>query len=79
MHRTRHIKLAVVFGAFTAIVGMVVQIIAIALMGTLVTAETLRAAVVSGACMFVVSFLTVLFIWPRIGFDPFESHTHERT
>jgi hypothetical protein len=79
MHRTRYIKLAVAFGAFVTIVGMVVQIIAMALMGTLVTAEILISAAVSGACMFVVSFLTVLFIWPRIGFDPFESHTHERT
>lgn len=77
MHRTRYIKLAAVFGAFTAIVAMVVQVIAMVLMGTLVTAETLIAAAVNGVCIFVVSFLTVLFVWPRIGFDPFDSHTHE--
>jgi hypothetical protein len=75
----RHIQLAVLFGAFTALVAMVVQIVALALMGTSVTAETLISGAVSGACIFVVSFLTVLFVWPRIGFDPFASHTHELT
>ena len=79
MDKTRYIALAGLFGAFTAIVGMLVQLIAITLLGTSLTAKTLITAAVSGACMFVVSFLTVLFVWPRIGFDPFDSHTHEPT
>jgi hypothetical protein len=77
MDKTRYIALAGLFGAFTAVVGMVVQLIAITFMGTSLTGKTLISAVVSGACMFAVSFLTVLFVWPRIGFDPFDSHTHE--
>ena len=79
MDKSRYIALAVLFGAFTAIVAMVVQIIATALMGTSITAGTFLSAAVSGAFIFVVSFLTVLFVWPRIGFDPFDSHTHDPT
>lgn len=79
MDKTRHITLAGLFGAFTAIVAMIVQIIAAVFMGTSVTTKTLISAAVSGACIFVVSCLTVLFVWPRIGFDPFDSHTHEPT
>jgi uncharacterized membrane protein YdbT with pleckstrin-like domain len=79
MGRTRHITLAVLFGAFTAIVAMVVQISVTAIMGTSVTRETLISAAVGGALIFVVSFLTVLFVWPRIGFEPFDSHMHEPT
>lgn len=79
MDKTRHIKLAVLFGAFTALVAVVVQLGALALMRTSISAETLVSAGVSGTCIFVVSCLTVLFVWPRIGFDPFDSHTHEPT
>jgi hypothetical protein len=79
MDKTRHIKLAVLFGSSTAIVAMVVQISAMALMGTSITSEVLISAAVGGGCIFVVSFLTVLFVWPRIGFEPFDSHTHEPT
>lgn len=79
MHKTRHIRLAVLFGAFTAIVAMVVQLIALVLMGVSVTTATFISAAVGGVCIFVVSFLTVIFVWPRIGFDPFDSHTHEPT
>ena len=79
MDKRRHITLAVLFGAFTALVAVVVQIVALALMGTSITAETLVSAVVSGACIFVVSCVTVLFVWPRIGFDPFDSRTHDPT
>jgi hypothetical protein len=81
MDKTKHVTLAVLFGAFTALVAVVVQIVAMALMGTSIsiTAHTLISAAVSGACIFVVSCLTVLFVWPRIGFDPFDSHTHEPT
>lgn len=79
MGKTRHVRLAVLFGVFTAVVGMVTQFIVAAIMGASLTGETLVSAVVGGACLFVVSFLTVLFVWPRIGFDPFDSHTHETT
>jgi hypothetical protein len=79
MDKSRYITLAGLFGAFTAIVAMIVQLIAMVLMGTAVTTNTLSSAAVSGACIFVTSFLTVLFLWPRIGFDPFGSHTHEPT
>jgi hypothetical protein len=73
----RHLQLAALVGAFTALVALVVQLVATALMGTAVTADTLVSAAVSGACIFVVSGLTVLFVWPRIGFAPFASHRHE--
>jgi hypothetical protein len=79
MGKTRHFTLAALFGAFTAMVAMVTQIIVMAIMGTPVTSDTLVAAVVGGATVFVVSVLTVLFVWPRIGFEPFDSHTHETT
>ncbi len=79
MGKTRHITLAALFGAFTAMVAMVTQIIVTAIMGTAVTSETLVAAAIGGAAVFVVSFLTVLFVWPRIGYEPFDSHTHETT
>ncbi len=79
MDKTRHITLAVVFGAFTAVVAMVVQFGVMALLDTSITAHSLISAAVGGACIFIVSFLTVLFVWPRIGFDPFDSHTHEPT
>jgi hypothetical protein len=79
MGKTRPITLAALFGAFTAMVAMVTQIIVTAIMGTAVTSETLVAAVIGGAGVFIVSFLTVLFVWPRIAFEPFESHTHETT
>jgi hypothetical protein len=77
MGKTRHITLAVLFGAFTGLVAMVVQLIAMAIMGTSLTGETLVSAPVGGASVFVVSFLTVLFVWPRIGFEPFDSHPHK--
>ncbi len=79
MGKTRHITLAALFGAVTSMVAMVTQIIVTAIMGTSVTSETLVAAAIGGAAIFVVSFLTVLFVWPRIGFEPFDSHTHEAT
>jgi len=72
MGKTRHITLGVLFGAFTGIVAMVVQIMSMALMGKAVTSETLVSAAWGGASVFVVSFLTVLFVWPRIGFKPFD-------
>jgi F0F1-type ATP synthase assembly protein I len=71
--KTRHIKLALLFGAFTALVAVVVQIIAMAIMDAPVTHDTFVSAAVGGACIFVVSVLTVLFVWPRIGFEPFDS------
>ncbi len=76
MGKTRHIQLALLFGAFTAIVAMVVQLIALAIMDASLTHETFISAAVGGACIFVASFLTVLFVWPRIGFVPFDSHPH---
>jgi hypothetical protein len=76
MDKTRHIKVALLFGAFTAIIAMVVQIIAMAMIDASVTSKTFIAAAVDGACIFVASFLTVLFVWPRIGFVPFDSHPH---
>lgn len=79
MGKTRHITLAALFGAFTAIVAMVTQIIVTAIISTSLTGETLVSAAFGGAAVFVVSFLTVLFVWPRIGFEPFDSHTHETT
>lgn len=79
MGKTRYIKLAVLFGIFTAVVGMVTQLIVTSIMGASLTGEILVSAAVGGACMFVVSFLTVLFVWPRIGFEPFDHHTHETT
>lgn len=79
MGKIRHVKLAVLFGVFTAVVGMVTQLFVTAIMGASLTGETLVSAAVGGACMFVVSFLTVLFVWPRIGFEPFDSHTRETT
>ena len=79
MGKARYVKLAALFGAFTAVVGMVTQLIVSAIMGTSLTSEALVSAAVGGACLFVVSVLTVLFVWPRIGFDPFGSHPHETT
>jgi hypothetical protein len=79
MDKTRQITLGALFGAFTGIVAMVVQVMSMALMGTAVTGETVFSAAWGGASVFVVSFLTVLFVWPRIGFKPFDSHTHETT
>lgn len=79
MGKTRHITLAVLFGAFTALVALVVQLLATAIMGTSLTRETLLGAAIGSACIFVVSVLTVLFVWPRIGFEPFDSHTHKPT
>lgn len=79
MGKARYVKLAVLFGAFTAVVGIVTQLLVAAIMGTSLTSDTLVSAAVGGACLFVVSFLTVLFVWPRIGFDPFGSHPHETT
>lgn len=79
MDKTRHLTLAVLFGAFTAFVGMVVQGVALAFMGASITRDVVISVAVGGACIFVVSCLTVLFVWPRIGFDPFDSHTHEST
>ena len=79
MGKTRHFTLAALFGAFTAMVAMATQIIVTAIMGTAVSSETLVAAAIGGVAVFVVSFLTVLFVWPRIGFEPFDSHTHETT
>ncbi len=79
MGKIRHLKLAVLFGAFAGIVAMVVQVGATAILGISMTRETLVSAALGGVGVFVVSFLTVLFVWPRIGFDPFDSHTHETT
>ncbi len=79
MGKTSYIKLALVFGAFTAIVAMVVQIIAMAIMDAFLTHETFISAAVGGACIFVASFLTVVLVWPRIGFEPFAPNTHEPT
>jgi hypothetical protein len=77
MGKGRQVTLAVLFGAFTALVAMVTQIIVTALMGTSVTGETLVSAAFGGAAVFVVSFLTVLFVWPRIGFVPFDPPVHK--
>jgi hypothetical protein len=79
MHKTRQIKLAVLFGAYSAIVAMLVQIVATALMGTIVSGKTFLSMGIDGAVFFIVSFLTVLFVWPRIGFEPLDSHRHEST
>jgi hypothetical protein len=79
MSKTRHIRLAAVFGGIAGIVAMCVQILVMALTGTAVTRELLVDAAVGGAGVFVVSILTVLFVWPRIGFEPFDSHPHETT
>jgi CBS domain containing-hemolysin-like protein len=79
MHKTRHIKLAVLFGAYSAILVMLVSIAATALMGTSVSGKTLLSAAIDGAVFFIVSFLTVLFVWPRIGFEPLDFQRHEHT
>ncbi len=79
MGKIRHLKLAVLFGAFAGIVATVVQVGATAILGISMTRETLVSAAMGGVGVLVVSFLTVLFVWPRIGFDPFDSHTHETT
>ncbi len=79
MSRGRHLKLAALFGGLAGIVAMAVQIIATAIMRTSVTRETVVAAAIGGVAVFVISFLTVLFVWPRIGFEPFDSHTDTTT
>ena len=79
MHKNRHIKLAVLFGAYSAILVMLVSIGSTALMGTSVSGNIFWSAVFDGAIFFIISCLTVLFVWPRIGFEPLDSHTHETT
>ncbi len=79
MGKIRHLTLAVLFGAFAGIVAIVVQVAATAILGISMTRETLVSAAVGGVGVFVVSLLTVLFVWPRIGFYPFDSRTHETT
>jgi hypothetical protein len=74
MGKGRQVTLAVLFGAFTGILAMVVQLMALALMGTSVTGEALVSAASGGAVVCMVSALTVLFVWPRIGFVPFDAH-----
>ncbi len=77
MRKPRYLVLAVLYGAFSAVVATLVSVLAAALMGTSMTGQTLISALIVGIGVFVVGVLTVLFVWPRIGFDPFDSHPHE--
>jgi hypothetical protein len=79
MGKFRSLTLAVLFGAFSGTLAIVVQLGATAIMGVTLTGETLLSAVFGGIGVFAVGVLTVLFVWPRIGFDPFDSHTHKPT
>lgn len=79
MRTSKHFLLAALFGAFSAIVATVVYLIITALMGTTIGGAVLLSAAFDGIAIFIVGFLTVLFVWPRIGFDPFDSHPRKTT
>ncbi len=79
MHKTRHVKLALLFGLYSALVATIVSIVAAVILGIPIGDKALISAASSGVGVFVVGFLTVLFVWPRIGFDPFDSRRHEQS